>query len=269
MYNGSSPQGAITELPDSLTCEQRGEVVILRLNRPDKANALDDRTVQALGAFLERPPQGAKAIVLAANGRHFSAGLDLADVSGMTTRENILHSRRWHKAFEAVEFGALPVVAVLHGAVIGGGLELAAATHVRVAEASAYYALPEGQRGIFVGGGGSVRLPRLIGTSRMMEMMLTGRSYKADEGQALGLSHYLVADGEGLATGIALARKIASNSALTNYAVMQALPRIAETAPSSGYMFETLMASITQDDEEAKTRKQAFLDKRAAKIGPS
>ena len=266
MRNGSTPHGTIAELPDSLACEQQGEIVILRLNRPGKANALDDRTVQALGAFLEHPPREAKAIVLAANGKHFSAGLDLADVSGMTTRENIIHSRSWHKAFEAVEFGALPVVAVLHGAVIGGGLELAAATHVRVAESSAYYALPEGQRGIFVGGGGSVRLPRLIGTSRMMEMMLTGRTYGAEEGLALGLSHYLVGDGGGLEMGIALARKIAANSALTNYAVMHALPRIAEAAPSSGYMFETLMAAITQGDEEAKARKQAFLEKRAAKV---
>jgi (methylthio)acryloyl-CoA hydratase len=269
MRNGPVPDGTIAELPESLTCELNGEIAILRLNRPEKANALDDRTVQALGAFLERPPAEAKAVVLAANGEHFSAGLDLADVSGMSTRENIRHSRSWHKAFEAVEFGALPIVAVLHGAVIGGGLELAAATHVRVAEASAYYALPEGQRGIFVGGGGSVRLPRLIGTSRMMEMMLTGRTYGAEEGLALGLSHYLTANGEGLETGIALARKIAANSALTNYAVMHALPRIAEVAPSSGYMFETLMAAITQGDEEAKARKTAFLEKRAAKVKPS
>lgn len=266
MRNGSMPHGTIGNLPDSLTYEQDGEIAILRLNRPEKANALDDRTVLALGAFLASPPPEAKAIVLAANGRHFSAGLDLADVSGMSTRENIHHSRSWHNAFEAVEFGALPVVAVLHGAVIGGGLELATATHVRVAEASAYYALPEGQRGIFVGGGGSVRLPRLIGTSRMMDMMLTGRTYSADEGLSLGLSHYVVGDGEGLETGIALARKIAGNSALMNYAVMHALPRIAEAGTSSGYMFETLMAAITQGDEEAKSRKQAFLEKRAGKV---
>ena len=75
------------------------------------------------------------------------------------------------------------MVAVLHGAVVGGGLELAAACHLRVAERSAYYALPEGSRGIFLGGGGSVRLPRLIGVSRVMELMLTGRTYGAEEGQ--------------------------------------------------------------------------------------
>ena len=98
------------------------------------------------------------------------------------------------------------MVAVLHGAVVGGGLELAAAAHVRVAERSAFYALPEGSRGIYVGGGGSVRLPRLIGVARMMDMMLTGRTYSAEEGQAMGLSHYLVEPGEGFAKGLELAQ---------------------------------------------------------------
>src|SRR5207244_8899752 len=113
--------------------------------------------------------------------------------------QGVQHSRLWHRVFDLIEFGQVPVVAVLHGAVVGGGLELAAAAHIRVAERSAYYALPEGSRGIFLGGGGTVRLPRLIGTSRMMDMMLTGRIYDAEEGQAIGLSHYLTAPGQGLA----------------------------------------------------------------------
>src|SRR3546814_2970966 len=102
----------------------------------------------------------------------------------------------WYAAFRHIQFGRVPVIAVLHGAVIGGGLELAAATHVRIAEPSSFYALPEGQRGIFVGGGGSVRIPRLIGVARMMDMMLTGRVYDAAEGHAIGLSQYLVGKGE-------------------------------------------------------------------------
>ena len=138
-----------------------------------------------------------KAVVITGRGKHFSAGLDLSTVQEHSVNEAIVHSRSWHKAFESIEFGTVPVVSVLHGAVVGGGLELAAATHVRVAERSAYYALPEGQRGIFVGGGGSVRLPRLIGVSRMMEMMLTGRTYGAEEGMGLGFSHYVVEEGPG------------------------------------------------------------------------
>ena len=158
------------------------------------------------------------------------------------------------------------MVAVLHGAVVGGGLELAAAAHVRVAERSAYYALPEGSRGIYVGGGGSVRLPRLIGVARMMDMMLTGRTYSAEEGQAMGLTTYLVEPGKGFAKGLELATRIAGNAPLTNFAVMQALPRIAEMDPASGYAVEALMSAIAQADGEAKARLKDFLEKRAPKV---
>jgi enoyl-CoA hydratase/carnithine racemase len=157
------------------------------------------------------------------------------------------------------------VVAVLHGAVVGGGLEIAAACHIRVAEKSAYYALPEGSRGIFVGGGGSVRLPRLIGTSRMMDMMLTGRTYDAEEGQAIGISHYLAAPGQGLAKGMDIAERIAGNAPMTNFAVTHVLPRIAQADPASGYLTEALTAAIAQGEKEAKDRLKAFLEKRAPK----
>jgi enoyl-CoA hydratase/carnithine racemase len=253
------------ELPPSLRAERRGDIAILTLMRSHKRNALDDPTVFGIEAFFEALPEGVKAVVLAAEGEHFSAGLDLSELTERNVAQGIAHSRSWHRAFDRIEFGKVPVVAVLHGAVVGGGLELAAATHVRVAEASTYYALPEGTRGIFVGGGGSVRVPRLIGVSRMMEMMLTGRTYGAEEGQALGISHYLVAPGAGLAKGIELARRIAGNTPMTNFAVMHVLPRIAEQDRASGYLTEALIASIAQGDDEAKARLKAFLEKRAPK----
>jgi enoyl-CoA hydratase/carnithine racemase len=178
----------------------------------------------------------------------------------------MFHSRMWHQAFEKIEFGRVPVVSVLHGAVVGGGLELAASTHIRVAESSAYYALPEGIRGIFVGGGGSVRISRLVGASRMMEMMLTGRTYGAEDGLRFALSHYVVAPGEGLAKGVELANRVAQNAALTNFAVMQALPRIAEAEPATGLLLEAMMSAIAQADPAAKERLRDFLEKRAAKV---
>ncbi len=153
----------------------------------------------------------------------------------------------------------------MHGAVVGGGLELAAAAHVRVAERSAYYALPEGSRGIYVGGGGSVRLPRLIGVARVMDMMLTGRTYSAEEGQAIGLSTYLAEAGKGFAKGLELALRIAGNAPLTNFAIMQALPRTAEMAPAAGLTVEALMTAIAQSDPQAKRRLKDFLEKRGPK----
>ena len=254
------------KLPKSLKTERRGPVAIVTLARPEKRNALNDATVLGLETFFATLPRGVKAVVLNAEGKHFSAGLDLSELKILSTEEGIAHSRVWHRVFHQIEFGRVPVVTVMHGAVVGGGLELAAATHIRIAERSAYYALPEGSRGIFVGGGGSVRLPRLIGASRMMDLMLTGRTYGAEEGQAFGLSHYLVEPGEGLAKGIEIAKRVATNSATTNFAVMHALPRIAEQDRASGYLMESLTAAIAQGNEEAKKRIKDFLEKRAAKV---
>ncbi len=158
------------------------------------------------------------------------------------------------------------MIAVLHGAVIGGGFELAAACHLRVAERSAYYGLPEGTRGIFVGGGGAVRIPRLIGTHRMMDMMLTGRTYDAGEGQAIGISQYLVEPGDGLAKALELAKRIASNTPTTNYAVTHVLPRIAEARSEAGYLAESMISAIAVTDEEAQARMKAFLEKRGPKV---
>jgi len=256
------------ELPPSLAAERRGEIALLRLARGHKRNALDDDTVLGIEIFFTALPDDIRTVVVHGEGDHFCAGLDLSELSERDVSAGIAHSRLWHRAFERVEFGKVPVVSVLHGAVVGGGLELAAATHVRVAEQSAFYALPEGSRGIFVGGGGSVRVPRLIGVARMMDMMLTGRTYDAAEGQAMGISHYLVAPGAGLGKALELAQRIAANAPFTNFAVTQVLPRIAESDRAAGYMTEALISSIAQADEEAKARIKAFLDKSGPKVVP-
>jgi enoyl-CoA hydratase/carnithine racemase len=250
----------------SLHFERQDAIGLLRLDRAAKRNALNDPTVEGLRDFFAAPPEGVRAVVLHGAGDHFCAGLDLSELGERSAAEGVLHSRMWHEAFARIQFGAVPVVAVLHGAVVGGGLELACSAHLRVAEASAFYALPEAQRGIFVGGGGSVRLPRIIGAHRMADMMLTGRVYSAEEGQALGLSTYLERTGQGLAKGIALAQRIAANVPMTNFAVMHALPRIAELGQDAGLFMESLIAGIAQSEPEAKTRMTSFLEKRAGKV---
>jgi enoyl-CoA hydratase/carnithine racemase len=265
---GAPPEDSWSGLPNSLHAERHGAIAVLRLSRPDKRNALDDATVVGLDRALDGLPEDVKAVVLHGEGEHFSAGLDLNELTDRNVTEGIAHSRMWHRIFDRIEYGRVPVVAVLHGAVIGGGLELAAAAHIRIAERSAFYALPEGSRGIFVGGGGSVRLPRLIGVARMTDMMLTGRTYGAEEGQAMGITQYLVDAGAGLAKGLALAERIATNAPLTNFAVMHVLPRIAEQDRTSGYLTESLIAAIAQGDGEAKARVKDFLAKRAAKVRP-
>ena len=249
-----------------LTLESAGPVLHLRLNRPAKRNSISDELLAQIHTVFVNLPASFKVVVLSGAGDHFCAGLDLSEVSERTVAEGMTHSRAWHACFDAIQFGPVPVIAVLHGAVVGGGLELASSAHLRVAEDSAFYGLPEGTRGIFVGGGGSVRISRLIGVSRMTDMMLTGRVFDADEGQAFAISNYRVADGQGLAKALQLALKIAGNAPLSNYAITQALPRIADLSASDGLFMESLISSIAQGDEAAKERVRAFLEKRAAKV---
>ena len=250
-----------------ITYQLQGDIALIALNRPEKRNAISDRVVEALNTAVERAQTEARAAVIHGHGTHFCAGLDLAEHMEKPLIAAVQGSRRWHRIFDGIERGAIPFVCAMQGAVVGGGFELAASAHIRVADSTAFFGLPEGQRGIFVGGGGSMRLPRLIGTSRMSDMMLTGRVFDADEGQAFGISNYRVEAGAGLERALALGQRIAGNAPLSNYAITQALPRIADLPASDGLFMESLISSIAQGDEAAKERVRAFLEKRAAKVG--
>jgi len=246
--------------------EIRGPIAIVRLARPAKRNALSDSLVQGLRGVFEKLPGTVRAAVLDGEGEHFCAGLDLSELEDRDAGQGLHHSRMWHAALECVQYGPVPVVAALHGAVVGGGLELASACHIRVADESTFYALPEGSRGIFVGGGGAVRIPRLIGVARMTDMMLTGRVYNAQDGERVGFAQYLVPAGQAFDKAFELARRMAENAPLTNYALMHALPRIAEQPADQGFLTEALMAGIAQSAPEAKDRMRAFVEGRASKV---
>ena len=252
-----------------LQFEMRGAIAVIRLARPTKRNALGDALILALRNLFETLPAEARAAVLCGEGEHFCAGLDLSELQERDAGQGLHHSRMWHAALERVQYGPVPVIAALHGAVVGGGLELASACHIRVADDTAFYALPEGSRGIFVGGGGAVRIPRLIGTARMTDMMLTGRVYNAVDGERIGLAQYLVPAGQAFDKAMELAERVAQNAPLTNYALMHALPRIAEQPADQGFFTEALMAAVAQSAPEAKSRVKAFLDGKASKVQKS
>ncbi len=266
---GNAASAATAHQPALLEVETVGPVLSVGLNRPAKRNALNDGIMLAIQDCFTDIPDGIGAIVIHGVGGHFSSGLDLSELTEHDATEGLRHSQMWHRVFDRVQYCRVPVVAALQGAVIGGGLELACAAHIRVAEPSAYFALPEGQRGIFVGGGGSVRLPRLIGVARMTDMMLTGRVYSATEGASYGFAQYLTEQGNAYTRAMALAAQVASNAPLTNFAVLQALPMIAEANPQTGLLMESLMATVAQSDKEAKRRIRAFLDRKTAKVKPA
>ena len=256
--------GATHEFSHRVTLSQRGPVTLVRLSRPEKRNAIDGRMIEAIRSVFNRLPKETRVVVLHGEGEHFCAGADLGELAEHSELDAVRFSRSVHEVLDQIEYGPVPVIAALHGGVIGGGLELAAATHIRVAERNTYYALPEGMRGIFVGGGGAVRIPRLIGASRMVDMMLTGRTCSAEQ-DGLGLSQYVVENGNGVAAAVALAERIAKNTAMSNFAAVQALPRIARADSEAGFLMESLMAALAVSDGQAKTRLRDFLRKRAAK----
>ncbi len=246
--------------------ERHGAVSVIGLNRPEKRNAISDRVVEALADAVERATLESRAAVIHGAGPHFCAGLDLAEHVEKPLIDAVKGSRRWHRVFDLIERGAIPFVSALRGAVVGGGFELAASTHIRVADDTAFFALPEGSRGIFVGGGGSVRIARLIGAARMGDMMLTGRVLRAREMEQWGGVSYVTPDGAALDKAIEIAERTAGNAELSNYAILNALPRIQDMSSEDGLFLESIMSALTSATPEAEERLRAFLEKRAAKV---
>jgi len=245
----------------SLSIEETDGIAILTLDRPDKRNAVDGPLIADIEDYFSAPPEATRVVVLTGAGEHFCAGLDIAELKVMGAAEAQATSRAWHRTTEKIQFGTLPVVAVMKGRVLGGGLEIAASTHVRVAEPSAIYQLPEVGLGIFPGGGASARVSRIIGAGRAVEMMLTARRVPADEGQSLGLSHHLVGGGEGLDKAMDIAGRIAKNPPFANTTIINAVPRIAEMSISDGLFSESMATALTQLSDEAQARVKGFLDK--------
>jgi enoyl-CoA hydratase/carnithine racemase len=247
-------------VPDDLRIEIDGAIAEVALARPEKRNAINERLVSQIGAFFGDPPAEVRAAVLVGDGEHFCAGLDLDEMSRRTPFAAMEHSRLWHRMFELVEHGQVPVVAALQGAVVGGGLELALTAHVRVADPSAFFALPEGRLGIYVGGGATVRVGRVAGPDRMREMMLTGRRLDAEAGTRLGFAHEVAEDARARARE--LAEQIAGNAPLLNRLVMTAPARVADMGAADGYWAEALTAGMSGTTEDAAEGMRAFLEKR-------
>lgn len=247
---------------DVLKISLDGPVATLTMNRPAKRNAMCDELLLALDAFFSKPPEQVRVAVLTGTDGHYCSGLDLSEHVMRSAEDTLYHSRHWHAVMDRIQFGGLPVVSAMFGAVIGGGLELATATHVRIAEPSTIFQLPEGRRGIFVGGGATARVGKILGADRMTEMMLTGRKYGAEEGKALGLAHYAVNDAGALPLAMKLAGKIARNAPLSNYLMIQSISRINDLSKPDGLYVESLSAAIAQTTPDAVEGLKAFLEKR-------
>lgn len=254
-----------------VTYELRDRIALIGLNRADKRNAINDEMVRQLRVAAVRAADEAHVGVLFGHGSNFSSGLDLAEALAKASagpprqRKRVRHN--WHEVFDQIARGPIPFVAALHGPVVGGGLELALAAHVRVADEGAFFGLPEGQRGIFVGGGGTVRIQRVIGTSVMTDLMLTGRLLSAQEAERVHICRYVVPAGESLRKAVELAQRIAQNTLDTNWKIINVLPRVQDLSHDDGLFVEQLTSAMARPPEAAE-RLKAFVDKEAPKLVP-
>ena len=261
------------ELPsltlNNLTMDTDGEIAIVSLNRAAKRNALNAETIEELiDVFAAMPRTGARAVVLRAEGDHFSAGLDLVEHHKQErSAADFMHvCLRWHEAFNKMEYGGVPIIAALKGAVVGGGLELASSAHIRVADQTTYFALPEGQRGLFTGGGATIRVAEMVGRARMTDMMLTGRIYKGEEAVTVGLSQYLVDDSE--AKAMELAKATAEVPPLSNFAICSAISHTRNMSALDASYMEAFVAGVVNTQPASNERLAAFADKTAARVKP-
>lgn len=252
-----------------ITYQLDGNIALIGLNRPDKRNAINDPLVDELRAAVLRAHEEADVAVLYGHGSNFCAGLDLAEALARATgqikppRKRRRHN--WHEVFDLIARGPIPFVAALHGAVVGGGLELATAAHVRVADETMVCGLPEGQRGIFVGGGGTVRIQRVVGTTVMMDMMLTGRLLDATESEREHIVRYVVPAGQALEKARAIAERIGKNSLETNWMIINVLPRVQDLSHDDGLFLEQLNSARARPPE-AEARLREFVDGKARKL---
>jgi len=249
-----------------ITYQLEGNVALIGLNRPDKRNAINDELVNQLRAAVVRAHDEANVGVLFGHGPNFCAGLDLAEAlkraTGQIQQPRKRKRHNWHEVFDQIARGPIPFVAALHGAVVGGGLELATAAHLRVCDDTAFFGLPEGQRGIFVGGGGTVRIQRVVGTTVMMDMMLTGRLLNPAEGLQEHIVRYVTPAGQALAKARELAERIGQNTIETNWKIVNVLPRVQDLSHDDGLFLEQLNSAMARPPE-VEQRLRDFVEGKA------
>lgn len=246
--------------------ESDGHVATITINRPEAMNALNGAVRRGLAESFTRFRDDAGlwvAIVTGAGERAFSAGADLVEMS--QRRQSEFSDSFWEATPPALTRGldtGKPVIAAINGYCLAGGLELAMACDIRIATEGSQFGLSEVTRGIIPGGGGTQRLPRLIGLGPALEILYTGERVSAQEAFRLGLVNRVVAAGEHTAAARALADRINQNAPLAVRAIREAAMRGIEVPLEQGLRIEAFLSRINRDTEDSREGPRAFAEKR-------
>lgn len=251
-----------------LTClrlETRPPLAWITLARPEKLNVFNRVLLDELEQVLEmlRLDPGVRVLLLTGAGdKAFAAGADIAELAALGPLAGRDHALRGQALFRSVELYPKPVLAVINGLALGGGLELALSCSCRLAAESARLGQPEVKLGIIPGYGGTQRLPRLIGTGKALEMLLSGEMIGAAEALRLGLVNQVVPAGELRAAAEALARKIAANPPWALRLCQEAVRQGMEMNLAEGLLLEASLFALACNSEDMREGTQAFLEKR-------
>jgi len=242
-------------------------IAIITVNRPDKLNALNADTVSQLDRAVRdvRDDDSVRVVIVTGSGeKAFVAGADIGELSRMGPIDGVQVSRAGQTTFRMIETLPKPVIAAVNGFALGGGLELALACHMRIASSRAKFGLPEVKLGIIPGYGGTIRLPRLVGRGRALELMLTGEMIDAEEAYRIGLVNRIAEPAALLDTTRELARKIIANGPIAIALALESVDRGMSTTIDDALVLESNLFGLLASTEDMREGMSAFLEKRKA-----
>ena len=250
----------------NLFYEKKGNIAYVTVNRPQVLNALNTPTWKDLRtAFADARDDGAvRGVILTGAGdKAFIAGADISELARVTAFEAEQSSRFGQEILDLIENLGKPVIAAVNGFALGGGCETAMACTIRIAVETAKFGQPEVALGLVPGGGGTQRLPRLVGKGRALQLILSGEMISAQEAYRIGLVNEIVPAADLVTRAETILKKIASNAPIAVKFALEAANRGLETSQSEGLLLEASFFGLCAGTEDKKEGTTAFLEKRA------
>jgi len=254
---------------DNLLLERDGAVAILTINRPTVLNALNSQTVDELRRAVLDLKQDATArsiVVTGAGPKSFVAGADINELAVLTPTAGREHALTGQHVFDVIENLGKPVIAAINGFALGGGCELAMACTLRIAADTAKLGQPEIALGLIPGYAGTQRLPRLIGKSRAMEMLLTGAPIGAEEALRIGLVHRVVPAADLMTEARKLAAQLATHAPVAMHYIINAVNKGCEMPFAEATQYEATLFGLVASTDDMREGTAAFLEKRKAEF---
>ena len=252
---------------ENLLIERDGGVLVVTINRPEKLNALNTKTVTELGQVMDDAASDAvvRVIVLTGSGeKSFVAGADINELAVQSPVSGREHARSGQRVFDRIERLGKPVIAAVNGFALGGGCELAMACTLRIASDTAKFGQPEINLGLIPGYAGSQRLPRLVGRGRALEMLLTGAQITAEEAHRIGLVNKVVPAASLMTEARTLANTLATKAPVAVRYILEAVAGGLEMSFADAQDYEATLFGLVSTTDDMREGTRAFLEKRKA-----